>query len=83
MCKQCTDALDKYWPDLDEKERYALLIGATAFPVSDGEVTARQVEEMAERSGCDLGKALRLADEDLAKAMEEFHKSEAGQETTT
>ena len=83
MCKLCTDALDEHWPDLNEKERYALLINATAFPASDGETTARQVKEMAERSGCNLMKALHLAVEDLDKAMEEFHRSEAGRETTT
>lgn len=61
MCRQCVDAVKTYWPDLREEQCAILLWGATCFPFGTGEQTAAQVKEMAEKSGCDLGKALAIA----------------------
>lgn len=72
MCHLCTDAVREHWPDLPEEDWYALLMGATCFPLGSGEETARQVKEMAEKSGCNVGMACAIADAETQAGMEEF-----------
>ncbi len=71
MCQLCLDACKKYWPDLNDEDRSTLLMGATAFPFGCGEGIAAQLKDMAEKSGCDLGKALAIADEEMDAAVAE------------
>lgn len=74
MCQLCLDACNKYWPDLNNEERSTLLMGATSFPFASGEDTAAQLKDIAERSGCDLNKALAIVDEELEAAVAEAKK---------
>lgn len=70
MCQLCVDAIKEHWPDLPSDQYDKLLIDATSWPFGCGEEVAADVEEMARRSGCDLNRAINLAEEDLDKAME-------------
>ena len=74
MCQRCLDAVKRHWPDLSETEQGILLWNATAFPFSGPETTEKQLKEMAERSGRDLGKAIALAEADMEAAMAEAPK---------
>jgi len=47
MCKVCQEALEKYFPNLPQCDRYDILMNLTAFPFADGEYTANQVAEVA------------------------------------
>ena len=70
MCQLCIDAVKQYWPDLPEEDWSTLLMGTTAYPFVSGEETARQLKEMAEASGCDLGTAMAIVNEEMRQAME-------------
>ena len=65
MCQQCVDALKQYWPDLPESQWWTLLFGGTCFPFGSGEQTAAQLRELAEKSGCDMERALAIADSEI------------------
>ena len=69
MCQRCIDAVKRHWPDLPEVDYHRLLWNCTAFPVAPPEVIEQQVREMAEKSGCDLDKAIVIADMELSEAM--------------
>ena len=69
MCQQCLDAVNRYWPDLSKEDCASLLWCCTAFPFADPDTVTRQVREMAEKSGRDLGKAMMIADEEVTEAM--------------
>ena len=71
MCQQCLDACRKYWPDLNDRDRSTLLMGATPYPFGCGRETAARLKDMAEKSGCDLGVALAIACEELDAAVAE------------
>ncbi len=70
MCQQCVDAVKKYWPDLPDDRYGDLLMSATSFPFGDADRVEREVREMAEQSGCDLGKAVAIADAELDATTE-------------
>ena len=75
MCKQCADAIEKYFPGISDEDRSDLLWSATAFPF-DAESVERQlatlrsqIDELKERPGFpeewkskDVGIALAIAD---------------------
>ena len=69
MCQRCVEAVKRYWPDLPQGDYGRLLWNCTAFPVAMPETIEQQVRDMAERSGCDLGKAIQIADQELDEAM--------------
>ncbi len=69
MCQQCFDAIRHHWPDLPRKDYGRLLFEATSYPAGDGEQVARQVAEMAEKSGQCLEAAMAIADRELDEAM--------------
>ena len=69
MCQRCVEAVKRYWPDLPQGDYGRLLWSCTAFPAAKPETVEQQVRDMAERSGCDLGKAMKIVDEETNAAM--------------
>ncbi len=53
MCKQCVEAVDKYFPDVDDDGKEYILWNETAFPHGGAEYVANQVKEYAESLGDD------------------------------
>jgi len=49
-CPRCNAALDAYWPYANAADRFALLIGATGFPLVDCETVRRQLKEAADET---------------------------------
>ena len=78
MCQACVGAIQKYWPKLSEDEYSDLLYSATAYPAGDAEQVVAQIKEMAQRSGCNLGVAIRLAVEDTEKAARSRRSRDKG-----
>lgn len=76
MCQQCVDALKKFWPNLPENRWMDLLMGATSFPAGCGEQVAKDLEEMAIKSGQDIEKAFTIACEELDAAMDDLKNSD-------
>ncbi len=72
------DALKEHWPNLSAYDCNALLWCATSYPLGRPEVVAEQVQEMAERSGCDLDKAMWLVEQDMTQ--EKQNEQEKGGE---
>ena len=69
MCQICVDAIKKYWPDLPEDKWGDFLMSCTCYPAGCGEQVAEQVKEMAEKSGCDLKRAMGIANQEMEEAM--------------
>jgi hypothetical protein len=69
MCQKCLDAVRQIWPNISDEERVTLLWGATAYPFSDPEYTARQLQEKFDQSGGNVGMALAIADMETDAAM--------------
>lgn len=63
MCSKCCEAVKKYWPNLPESEYKTLLLGATCFPFGTAAQTAKQVEDMAQKSNQNVDVALAIARE--------------------
>ena len=78
MCQACVDAIREHWPDLPEDEYGDLLYSATSYPAGDAEQVVAQIKEMAERSGRDLGVAIRLAVQDTEKAARSRRSRDKG-----
>ena len=72
MCQKCIDAVKKFWPDLPENQYSDLLWNITCFPFGDHNDVLSQVKEMAEKSGCNLDKAMAIANEQTKRAMSEI-----------
>jgi hypothetical protein len=69
MCQRCVEAVKHYWPDLPKEDYGTLLWSCTAFPFASPERTEEQIRIAAEKSGCDLGKAIALAEREMDEAM--------------
>jgi hypothetical protein len=78
MCQQCVDVVREHWPDLPESEYGTLLLGATAFPFASADVVAEQVADMAKRSGCNVGLACAIADQEIMDAEAAIQSATAG-----
>ena len=73
MCQLCVDAVRRYFPDVPDDDYGDFLMTATAFPCAGGEHVAKQLEEMAEKSGGDWRRAMAIADEEMEAAMLDFY----------
>jgi len=74
MCQKCADAIKEYWPNLPEDKWGDLLMNCTCFPCGCGDDVAKQVKEMAEKSGQDLHKACCIACAEMDAAHEQYKK---------
>lgn len=75
MCQKCVDAIKEYWPNLPEERWSDLLFNCTCYPCGDGDDVAKQVKEMAEKSGQDLNKACQIACDEMDEAMEKCNEA--------
>lgn len=71
---QVEDALKQHWPDLPERRWYGFLLCATSYPFGSNEQVAKELKDMAERTDCNPGMAMALADEEMDAAMAEFRE---------
>jgi hypothetical protein len=62
MCQKCYDAVKRHWPELPEEDYGALLMSATAFPLAGPDAIEKQLADLAQQTGCDVGKAIALVD---------------------
>lgn len=80
MCQKCVDAIKKFWPNVPEDKWADVLWGLTCFPAGCGDIVAKQLEEMAIRSGQDLNKAQGIVWDEMCelnrKAIEEREKND-------
>ena len=81
MCQQCVDAVKTIWPELAWPEQYDLLIGATAFPFSGPNETAKQLRDIHKRSGGDFNTAMSIVDAEWNQAMIESDAKKAKEPT--
>jgi len=73
MCQKCNDALDKYYPNLNEEERGDLLMSATAFPFGDAAYIENQLKELVENTDGTLHGALAFVDQEMHQILAESH----------
>ena len=76
MCQQCVDGVRQYWPTLPEEDFDTLLWQCTCYPAGGPEDVVPQLREMAEKSGCDFGKAMAIADAEIEAALKELRDRE-------
>ena len=83
MCKQCADAIEKYFPGISDKDKSDLLWNATAFPFDAESVEQQlstlrnQIDELKERPGFtefnqganDVAIALAIANAEIDMSM--------------
>lgn len=77
MCQQCLEAVQRYYPHLNEEEQCELLMSATCFPFGDADMVERQLIELREKTNGTLGAALAFAEAELYRAMTEFHEKQS------
>ena len=79
MCKECLDAVEKYFPDCPIGEIGNFLIEATPFPFGDGEHVAASLKT-AKDAGCTTWlEAMDYAERQLDLEMEKYHAKEENQ----
>ena len=62
MCQKCLDALYEVWPGLPWEAHSALLWNCTPFPFDHGACVRESLQDLYDRSGGDVGRAMALAD---------------------
>ena len=50
MCEKCIEALNRYFPNLSEKEAGDLLWNETTFPFGTAERIVKQLQDLANRA---------------------------------
>ena len=70
MCKQCDELAKKYYPSLNDKERFDLLIGATCFPFGGPDKIEPQLIELLANTDGSLEQAFAYSDTMVTQEME-------------
>lgn len=77
ICRTCFEAVAEHLPKIEEKDRFNLLFGATAYPAASCQHTAQQCRLLADVTDGTLDACLAYAESHLEMQMQASHAMDA------
>jgi hypothetical protein len=71
----CIEFVNRVWGECSLEEADILLWNCTAFPCADISHIEKQLKDIKERSGGNVGKAVHICDEEMEIALKEIAQS--------